>query len=320
MASTQRADQSVSITKTLLDRWRPPATGQAFLRDARLPGFGARITAGGAVSFIVEKRIEGRLVRKTLGRYGVLTVEQARKEAQGFLGEVARGGNPIARREQERMRGTTLGDAFTAFKRIRKNLKPRTVYDYERQMTVGLGDWQKVRLVDISRQRVLARHAELGTEHGHYYANACMRTLSTVMSFALAHYTDGFGNPLLLHNPVLVLSQTRAWFKEHRRDRVLSEAELKPWYQAVEKLRDEPTPSAETVADLLLFLLFTGLRFQEAAGLTWDRVNEAERTIRIEDTKNGDPLTLPVCRYVAVNWSNWNGHLDKHSIQTERSR
>ncbi|WP_353744240.1 hypothetical protein [Marinobacter sp.] len=34
----------------------------------------------------MEKQVDGRVKRKTLGRHGNLTVEQARKEAQKFLG------------------------------------------------------------------------------------------------------------------------------------------------------------------------------------------------------------------------------------------
>ena len=77
----------IKITKSYVDRLSTPTTGQAFVRDPELKGFGVRITASGAKSFILEKRIDGKVKRLTLGRYPELTVEQARKEA--YKGPVA---------------------------------------------------------------------------------------------------------------------------------------------------------------------------------------------------------------------------------------
>lgn len=298
MASTFSTNQSVKITKTVIDRLKPPPSGQAFLRDTELKGFGVRVTANGAVAFIVEKRIDGRVRRKTLGRFGVLTVEQARRLAQGFLGDVAKGENPIAKKEAARVRQVTLADAFAMLLRARKSLSPKTRYDYERFMTVPLAGWAGRRLVDIRRTEVLERHRALGEASGPYYANRVMRFVSSVFNFALAHYADAAGNPVLTHNPVLILSQTRAWYPEARRDRVLTDEELARLYPAIEALRRDPAPSAETVADLLLFLLFTGLRIEEALGLAWDRVDLAAATVRIEATKNGSPLLIPVSTFV----------------------
>ena len=79
------------LTKTLVERVPVPAVGQAFYRDDLLLGFAVRVTASGVRSFVVEKRIDGKVRRQTLGRFGVLTVEQARREAQKFLGQVATG-------------------------------------------------------------------------------------------------------------------------------------------------------------------------------------------------------------------------------------
>jgi integrase len=52
--------------------------------------------------------------------------------------------------------------------------------------------------------------------------------------------------------------------------------------------------SHHVAADYILFLLLTGLRKNEAATLTWENVDLDEGTIYIPDTKNKEPLTLPI--------------------------
>jgi hypothetical protein len=92
--STFSPDQWVKLTKTIVDKLEPPASGQRFIRDGQLKGFAVRITPNGTKAFIVEKRINGHVKRITLGRYGELTVEQARKRAQQILGKIARALTP----------------------------------------------------------------------------------------------------------------------------------------------------------------------------------------------------------------------------------
>ena len=47
-----------------------------------MTGFGARITAAGAISFVLNYRVAGRERRLTIGRYPAWLVERARKEAK----------------------------------------------------------------------------------------------------------------------------------------------------------------------------------------------------------------------------------------------
>ncbi len=54
------------ITKSYVDRLDAPAIGQAFVRDAELKGFAVRVTVTGAKSFILEKRIGGKVKRLTI--------------------------------------------------------------------------------------------------------------------------------------------------------------------------------------------------------------------------------------------------------------
>jgi hypothetical protein len=112
-------------------RTQPPKEkDQRFVRDTVLQGFALRVTQKGVKSFIVEKRINKRNVRKTLGQYPALTVEQARIEAQKFLGEVARGLDPITEKQIEEARSITLRAVKDEYLAVRKGLRPKTIGDY----------------------------------------------------------------------------------------------------------------------------------------------------------------------------------------------
>lgn len=310
MASTRRPNQSVRITKTVVDKVRSPANGQTFIRDTELKGFGVRITAAGAKSFIIEKRVNGQVRRSTLAKYGELTVEQARKHARQELGKIALGIDPIAERRHAKIRGTTLAEAYRDFLAARKNLKPITLREYNRLFNKVFHDWQAKPLSGITKAMVAKRHREFGSQHGEASANLAMRFLRSVLNFAKATYDDHHGRSLIVENPVNVLSQTRAWYRNERRQTLIKPHQLPTWYAAVAALKTPlleaypslqdipPDTSADTVADYLLLLLFTGLRRQEAAQLCWKNVDLLHQTLVIPDTKNNTPLILPLSDFL----------------------
>ena len=293
MASTSSPNQTVKLTKTVVDRIKAPATGQAFYRDSELKGFALRITANGVKSFVVEKRIEGRVRRETLGRYGELTVEQARKEAQKYLGKIAMGLNPASEKKREQLRTLTLEQIFADFKRMRVGLKPGTVYQYARLLNGTFADWKTRPVSAITKDMIARKHIQLG-EKSESSANLAMRFLRGLFNFAMANYEDGYGNAVLSENPVERLTRTRSWYRSKRRQTVIKVHQLPQWHRAVMALRHDPAPVAETVSDYLLFLLYSGLRRQEAAQLTWERIDLEQRALVIPDPKNHMPHTLPL--------------------------
>jgi hypothetical protein len=102
---------TVRLTKSVIDKLEPTAgKDQSFYRDETLKGFALRITAGGVKSFVVETRINGRVKRVTLGKYGNITAEEARKQAKTLLGSVARGDDPIAEKKTQRVNAMTLNE------------------------------------------------------------------------------------------------------------------------------------------------------------------------------------------------------------------
>jgi len=303
MAPTYSPDQWVGrkLTKRHVDALPAPPAGQVFVRDTEMKGFALRITASGAKSFVVEKRINGKSRRLTLGPYPALTVEQARLQAQKLLGDIVTGYDPIKEREDERLNRISLHEAFKAFRQARSHLAIKTLYDYQRVMEVALPDWQAKPLREISKDMVVKRYHALAEERGPAYATLAMRALRSVLNFAMNHYEDTDGNPILRDNPVLRLTRTRAWYPSKRRQTIIRIQDLPAWYAAVLRLHagEAPMRKGDTIADYLRLLLFTGLRRSEAARIRWQDVDLVARTLTIPQTKNGEPLVLPLSDFLA---------------------
>jgi integrase len=280
------------LTKTAIEKLTPPGEGQIFHRDDKRKGLAVRITAGGTKSFVLEKLVGRRVRRMTLGRCNEISVEKAWQIAQKHLGEIAAGLDPVEERKRKEAISVTLDQAFREYLEQRKDLKPKTVADYERIVSVAFADLRNRPLAGITRETVARRFARLRDEHGPAWANLCMRLLRAIFNFAAGKYADDAGRSPFPANPVKVLSETKAWAKIDRRRSVIHPHELANWYLAVQNL------SNGTVHDYLLLLIFTGLRRREAAKLRWQDVDLKGRTLTIVNTKNGQPHTLPLPDFV----------------------
>lgn len=274
------------------DAQLPVGKDQIFYRDEQLKGFALRVTASGTKSFVVEKNIGNKVRRITLGKYGALTVEQARKEAQKVMGQIATGIDPIAEKQSQKMSVITLEQVFNDYKQARKSLKHNTLYNYERVLNIGFTGWKSKPFLSITKDKVAKHHEKLGKEHGEAYANLAMRLLRALFNFAEGQYEDSQGKSVVTENPVKRLSQTRAWYRVERRQTFIKAHELAPWYAGIQQLQNE------TLRDYLLLLILTGLRRQEAATLKWEQVDLAAKTLTVLDTKNHEPHTLPLPNYL----------------------
>ncbi len=283
----------MKLIKTFVDKALAPTDkDQIFYRDDQLKGFALRVTSNGIKSFVVEKSIGNKICRITLGKYGALTVEQARREAQKLLGKIAAGVDPLAEKRMKKMRTVTLSQVMEDYLQTRKSLKPKTLYDYKRVLQIAFASWRDKPLTAITKDKVTKHHEKLGQEHGAAYANLAMRVLRALFNFAAGQYEDSQGRSLITDNPVKRLSQTRAWYRVERRQSFIKSHQLESWHAAVQNLENK------TLRDYLLLILFTGLRRQEAAQLKWEQVDLKAKTLTIIDTKNRQPHTLPLSDYL----------------------
>src|SRR6478609_11151288 len=99
----------MKLTKKSIDVIKPSPNDQVHWDD-ELRGFGLRTKPSGLKSFLIQYRNrQGRSRRLTIGNYGRLTPEEARREARRFLSDVERGFDPVEQRFEER-NVTTVGD------------------------------------------------------------------------------------------------------------------------------------------------------------------------------------------------------------------
>ena len=122
------------ITKRLVGNLKPTGDDH-FIWDDTLIGFGVRLQATGAMSYVVKYRAgSGRGAptrRMTIGRVGTLTPDEARTIARKTLGGVAHGTDPAALKAAER-RASTLRELASIYlaEHVDAKRKPKTAAHY----------------------------------------------------------------------------------------------------------------------------------------------------------------------------------------------
>lgn len=275
--------------------------------DDDLRGFCLRVRPNSKV-FIVRAKQRGtrKSVLVTIGPYPAFSAEQARSQARILLNQLATGNNPnqerkdriaaqevqrLEEKQEEDIRKITLSRVFADYLDSRK-LKANTAYVYKCVVNSTLRDWLELPLANITKEMVERRHKAISDKGHKGHADHTMRILRALFTYAMITYEKPDGEPVFVSNPVRRLSQARIWNKLARRQSVIKSHELAAWYKAVTEL------SNQTARDYFLFLLFTGLRKNEAAQLKWENTDMKGKTILIPDPKNRETHMLPLNDYL----------------------
>lgn len=288
-----------NFTKQNLAILAPAEKGKrVYVYDKRINGLGLSVTAAGTKSFIVYRKVNNKPMRVTLGRFPDMTLDQARRNAEKALSKMSDGINLIDEKRQQRVVGIKLAEVFEEYLSARNNLKESTITDYQKAMKETFSDWLDKPMQSLTKDMIMRRHKMRGKD-SKARANNAFRVLRALFNFAKHKYEDSKGQSLFADNPVDRLSVTKSWFKVKRKQTYLTVADLPKWYHAVNSLPSATRLSkADVVKDYLLFLLFTGLRREEAASLLWEDVSFHDKTFTLIDTKNNEVVTLPMSTFI----------------------
>lgn len=294
------------LTKRTIDAL-PAVDGPTLHWDATLKGFGLKQFAGGAMTFIVNYRNRDGVQRRvSLGRFGAVTVEEARTRAQGLLGEVAAGGDP-AKAVKDHRQAPTVSDLLDDYlsKHVEVANKPRTralVRDLvKNHLRPALGS---LKVASVTRQDVQKLRRDMGETPR--AANLALAALSK--AFGLA---EEWGWRPEGSNPCKRVPR----YEENERERFLSNEEIArlgaaveeaetiglPWREnedakAKHRPRDENRRAAVNPRALaaIKLLLLTGARRSEILELKWEHVDFKEGKIQLPTKKGGALKAAPV--------------------------
>lgn len=267
---TPVSQKNADTTRTRQDRTRIsdklarsaelPAKGNKILYDSTLPGFGLRVTAKGAKSFVLNYRIKGRERRITIGQYPTWTVLAARKQAEEFRRRIDQGDDPLEERIATR-EAPTVRDLFERYAEEHLPSKaPRSAAD-DRSM------WEKDILPVLGPKKV----AELRPED----CDKLHRAIS-------ADRPTRANRVIEVLRKALNLSIRWGWIErnpasgvrrnpEKKRTRYLDRDEIA---RLVAALEAHPQRNS---AEAILFMLYTGCRRGEALSATWEQFDLSAR-------------------------------------------
>lgn len=267
---TNRWLQAASLT---------PAEGRAEYIDGLCPGLHLRVTSLGVRTFSVMFRRNGKLTRKTLGRFPVVSLANARLSALDVMRKAQEG---IDAREHRSRQESTLTYSDLVESYVEKHLRPNA--RSWRNVASGLrharmDQFTKRRVADISRRDIIAVIDDIVAEGKPQAAINHLRHLKMMFNWAA-------GRDMIGTNPC---DGVKSPGRTTERDRVLSDHEIVAVWKATSKL---PAPFG---AMYRMFLL-TGQRRSEVATMQWHEVEGTIWTIPREKVKKDRPHAVPLSK------------------------
>lgn len=288
-------------------RRAPPKSGQIELWDDLVPGFGVRISAGGARTYFVMKRVSGKLLRRTVGpAVGPgevadgqrISLGDAREKARGMLASMAdgrdpgrtrvakprtiRAKDPVSDRPQEGTFGW-VAEKYLADKLEGGGADLRTRPELERKLKVDLADWLR-RPIEEIKGREIRELVRGKAQTSPVSANRLLSFVKRVFRWASSQdYVDA--------DPAVAISKPG---KESVRERFLSEEEIRLVWKAASQL-------GYPADQIVRLALVTGQRRGEVAGMKRTELGQLEYRVPDPQTgrdclASGDAWLLPADR------------------------
>jgi len=247
------------------------------------PGFGLRIAPTGRKSFVYLYRFEGKPRRLTLGVYPRISLADAREMVGKAATKLEKGIDPGAEKIAARK---ALRDAESfeelAYQWVERWAKPnrKTWQEAQRQLeTDAIPAWGKHKAKSIGRRDVIELVEQIMDRGSPIMANRTLGLLKQVFKF-------GVQRDILDASPAVAIDKPS---KEKRRDRVLSEAEIRGFWTGLDK-----SMMTEDLRTALRLCLVTLQRRAEISGMRRSEIEGDWWTIPKERTKNGKAHRVPL--------------------------
>ena len=253
-----------------------PGAKRADFWDEVLPGFGLRVTESGAKSWTVLYRHQGRVRRYTVGGYPAISLADARDAARKVLKKVALGDDPAGAKQDQRA-ADSFGELFELYM-MRHAINKRTGRIDRQKYKRNLAQWAQQAGREYHATDVIDLLDQIVDRGSPIQANRVRGLISKVFNF-------GISRDRVALNPVHGVARE----PENTRGRILSDAEIKTFWSALET---EPAD----FRDASRIMLLTGQRKQEVFGMLWAELDldGATWTIDASRAKNGNVHVVPL--------------------------
>ena len=258
------ASQKIKLTETSV---KDAAPNEKYW-DTAIKGF-ALFTGKETKTFYFQKDVKGQTVRTKLGAWPETRVADARAEAALLVADYASG---VVAKRLRAAKTPTLTEAmetYLARPKLRSDANKRVV---EGQMRLHLKAWLKTPLDEITKADCVAAHRRI-TPKGERCANHVMKSFRSIWNHARRTHD-------LSECPTVAIE----WYPEPASQSIIED--LDAWKGVVDAI-ENPVHAA-----YYRFLLFTGLRKEEAMTLRWEQIHDDH--LHLPATKNSRPFDLPL--------------------------
>lgn len=269
------------------DRWiqacHPPASGRLDYADLLCPCLHLRVTKRGTKTFSAMMRVNGRLQRRTIGRYPVYSLADARAATLAMLRGAAEGLDP---RQSPAAAQPSLTYAELVEAYDEKHLRPNTRSARDIRASLLHPALRGLRTRDIAgigKGEIVERLDNIVAAGAPQAAVNVLRRLRMMFNWAC-------DRDLLSANPC---DRIRPAAKTLERDRVLTNEEIAAVWGASFRL---PAPYGE----MYRMFLLTGQRRCEVSTMRWGDVTDDVWTIPRDKVKKDRPHAVPLTTKAAA--------------------
>ena len=257
------ATQQFFFYPHILDNLIPPETGFDVCQDMADKRLRLYVTARGAKTFFVRKRVRGKDVRVILGNYPKLSIDDARAMLDTKLSEVTA---PLP----ERQRRIVFSRAVKIFLTEKINREAKSLQKLERTINRLWSSLMNKYIDEITTDELIRLNAQTANTNGHATANRMREVLKSLFNFAI-------GKNWVKKNPAEAVSPVA----ENRRQSDLDMDDLRNILSEIKREKDVVLRSA------FKMLIFGFMKKSEVFAMTW-----ADLDLRHDFYKN-TPLTNP---------------------------